>query len=131
MKVRVVITLGFLLAIAAHLAAQNADNIVYVKQFPGTTVGTKVAAAQLACNPNTSIPCILVIDLSMATFPAGTMPTLCSQCALMDFRVGLSSVLTAGGAMTGPLFSPKINGVVNGRLSSNLQAAINSAAGGE
>jgi hypothetical protein len=129
MKARILI-FGLVFAAASLAGAQNIDNMVYAKQFPGSTVGAKVAAAQAACNSNTAIPCIIVIDPTLATYPAGTMPTLCSQCALMDFRSGISSVPTRGGTMTGPLFTPEINGVVNGNLSSNLQTAINLAAGG-
>jgi hypothetical protein len=74
-----------------HVAAQSTDSTVYVKAFnyPGATVGQMVAKAQSTCNPNTSIICILVIDPSLAVDAPGTMPTLCSQCVLVDYRTGL------------------------------------------
>ena len=36
-------------------------------------------------------PCILVIDASFAGFAPGTMPTLCAQCSLADYRTPSNS----------------------------------------
>jgi len=74
------------------------DNTIYVKQFPGITVGQKVTAAMATCTTYTSVPCILVLDPSLAAYATGTMPTLCSHCYLWDFRTGPPS----GGGMVFP-----------------------------
>jgi hypothetical protein len=50
-----VLIFGLLFTAVSLAGAQNIDNMVYAKQFPGSTVGAKVAAAQAACNPNTAI----------------------------------------------------------------------------
>jgi hypothetical protein len=70
------------------LAFGQSDNMIHVNAFPGADVGTKVANAQLSCNPNTLIPCYIVIDASLAAYRPGTLPTLCSQCVLQDWRTG-------------------------------------------
>jgi hypothetical protein len=74
----------FLLASLPCLA--QTDNTFYVKQFPGTTVGAKIAAAQNACNSNTSIKCVIVIDPSLAAWAAGTNPIQCARCIWIDYR---------------------------------------------
>jgi len=79
-----------LLALPISLVAQ-VDNAVHVKAFPGATVGAKVTAAMASCTTNVAIPCILVIDPSLAGFAAGTLPVMCSHCYLADFRSGVSS----------------------------------------
>jgi hypothetical protein len=84
MKWRVLILLSFALCMSA--AFGQSDSMIHVKEFPGDTVGAKVAAAQLTCNPDTAIPCILVIDASLAAAATGTMPALCAQCTLLDYR---------------------------------------------
>lgn len=73
---------------AAPKAWCQTDNTIYVKQFPGATVGVKVANAMAACGANPAVPCILVIDPSLAASPAGTMPVLCSHCYVADYREG-------------------------------------------
>lgn len=88
MKPRVLIILLALLATVGAFGQGSTDNTVYVKQFQGGDVGTKVAKAMSACNPDTRVPCLLVIDPSLATFAAGNMPALCSQCSLLDYRSG-------------------------------------------
>jgi hypothetical protein len=75
-------------AISAVLAAAQTDNTISVKKFPGATVGDKIVAAQQTCDPNAAIPCILVLDPSLAVVPAGTFPGLCPQCSIEDFRGG-------------------------------------------
>jgi hypothetical protein len=87
--------LFFLLSLSAISFAQT-DNTLYVKQFPGRDVGTKVAAAQAACNKNTTIPCILVIDPSLAVFAQGTIPTLASNVSLVDYRFGSGGIVPQG-----------------------------------
>jgi len=78
-----------ILALAAVAASgQVVDNMVSVKQFPGTTVGFKLTAAMATCGTNTLIPCYLVLDPSLAVYPPGTFPTLCSHCFLLDWRSG-------------------------------------------
>ena len=87
-KARVLIILSFLL-VCAMAFGQGPDSFVYVKQFPGKDVGTKVANAMQTCNPNTAITCYLAIDPSLAIYAPGTMPTLCSHCVLYDWRGGI------------------------------------------
>jgi hypothetical protein len=79
---------AFLFLASAIACFAQTDNTIYVKQFPGVTVGQKVAAAMLACNPNTAIPCIVVIDPSLAAWATGTMPAPCSRCSVLDYRTG-------------------------------------------
>lgn len=86
MKWRVPLFTAVLLFAAAAFA--QTDNTIYVRNFAGATVGAKVSAAQVTCGPNTMVPCILVIDPSLAAWATGTMPTLCSHCYLWDFRSG-------------------------------------------
>jgi hypothetical protein len=76
------------LALAADFATAQTDNTISVKKFPGTTVGDKITAAQQTCDPNPAIPCLLVLDPSLAVVPAGTFPALCAQCSIEDFRGG-------------------------------------------
>ena len=75
---------------SAGLSAQT-DNTLYARAFPGATAGAKIAAAQGACNPSTLVPCIIVIDPSLApgVFAAGTDPAPCSHCYWLDYRQGL------------------------------------------
>lgn len=86
MKTRALVLFGF--AFILTVAHGQSDNAVHVKAFPGQSVGEKVAAAQLTCNSNPVIPCLLVVDPSLAGYAAGTMPTLCSHCYLIDWRNG-------------------------------------------
>ena len=76
--------------------AAQTDNTVYAKQFPGSDVGSKVKNATAACNPNTAIPCIIVLDPSLAIWPQGTMPALCAQCVLQDYRTGTGTAGSNG-----------------------------------
>lgn len=80
--------LACLLAIGSVLCAQQTDSMIYVKQFAGSDVGTKVTNAMAACGSNASVPCILVIEPSLATAPAGSLPSLCGHCYLLDWRTG-------------------------------------------
>jgi hypothetical protein len=50
--------LASLFAISSYFAAQNADNTVYAKLFPGNTVSAQITVAQAPCNPNTAILCL-------------------------------------------------------------------------
>lgn len=96
MKARIFIILVFLLCLT-NVFGQT-DNTLYVRQFPGSTVAAKLTVAMNACNPSTVIPCILVLDPSLAAFPSGSMPSLCAQCSLADYRTGFpfaNSAITA------------------------------------
>lgn len=84
-------------AIAAH-GQGFTDNTLHVKQFPGATIGQMLTAAQNTCGSNTVIPCYLILDPSLAAYPAGTFPTLCSHCFLIDFRTGWPG---GGGSVSG------------------------------
>ncbi|HUX10910.1 MAG TPA: hypothetical protein VMW51_09730, partial [Terriglobia bacterium] len=101
-NIRVAAFLAFalLFSLAAPCVSAQNDSNVFVKQFPGLTVGAKVAAAQKTCSANTFIPCVLVIDGSLAAYPSGTMPSLCANCSLEDMRGGVS---ISNGRMSGPL----------------------------
>jgi hypothetical protein len=83
-----VVTAGVICG-ASSLAAQSTDNTLYIKQFPGADVGTKITNAMAACNPNPAVPCILVIDPSLAGWTPGTMPALCPQCVLSGYRAAI------------------------------------------
>ncbi len=78
------------LALGAVFAfGQAPDSTLYVRHFSGSTVGDKLTNAIAACNPDTAIHCILVLDPSLKAMPEGTLPALCSQCDLADYRNGL------------------------------------------
>jgi hypothetical protein len=100
-KTAIALTLLLLASLPCLCSAQT-DNTFYAKQFPGVTVGQKVAAAQASCNSNTTIPCIIVIDPSLAVWQVGTMPAQCAQCSWDDYRKvpfsfdGLSLMKCAG-----------------------------------
>lgn len=85
------------------LLAQNVDNSYYVRQFPGSTIGEKTTAAQAACNPDTSIPCIIVFDPSLVKWAPGAMPSPCAQCQWLDYRSGAPYIPTGGGTANGLL----------------------------
>jgi len=84
MKIRCAMISAALLL--CSLAFGQTDNTLYVKRFPGLDVGAKIAAAQSACNINTAIQCIIVIDPSLAVYPQGTNPAKCVQCVWEDYR---------------------------------------------
>ena len=81
---------AFFLLLAPVLHCQS-DSMIHVNQFSGTTVGDKVTAAMQQC-PAAPVPCILVIDASLAAAAPGSMPTLCATCSLADYRYGLGGV---------------------------------------
>jgi hypothetical protein len=81
--------------LAASCAGQ--DNTFYVKTFPGMTVGQKVAAAQAACIPDAGVPCVLVIDPTLARYAAGSLPSLNANVTLEDMRAG--GFVTNGGVV--------------------------------
>jgi hypothetical protein len=78
----------FPILFACSVVHAQTDNTIYVRNFQGSTVGAKVTAAMATCGPSTQVPCILVIDPSLAAWATGTLPTLCSHCYLWDFRTG-------------------------------------------
>jgi hypothetical protein len=90
---------AILILLSALGCLAQTDNTFYVKKFPGLTVGQKVSAAMHSCSPNTAIPCLLVLDPSLATYPQGTKPNLCSQCSLIDYRSGNAYLSVDGGAI--------------------------------
>jgi hypothetical protein len=115
--------IAFLLLLLAGFtsaAIAQTDNTFYAKEYPGATVGQKIAAAQASCNPNAAIPCIIVIDPSLATWAAGSMPSQCGQCSWVDYRTGAptgggtaGALLKTGGAMSGALTAPAVNSELN------------------
>jgi hypothetical protein len=86
-------SISLILLVSSVCVAQT-DNTFYARQFAGTDVGAKVANAQKSCLPATFVPCIIIIDPSLAAWPTGAMPTKCAQCNWMDYRSGTLS--TAG-----------------------------------
>lgn len=73
---------------AAAAFGQSVDSTISVKQFPGTTVGAKVANAQSACTVQAPVKCYLLLEPSLAAYDTGTIPSLCSNCVLVDYRSG-------------------------------------------
>lgn len=114
MKPRIAIILSFFLLLTA--AYGQSDNMVHVKSFPGNDVGTKVTNAMATCPAQG--PCILVIDASLAGFASGTMPTLCANCSLADYRsgstglAGVSSDGASGLRITGAVNAGAVNGMI-------------------
>lgn len=111
---------------AVPVLAQT-SNTLYARNFPGSTVGQKVAAAQKACSPDASVPCVIVIGPTLAAFPAGTMPTKCAQCVWEDYRTGSPYLPTTGGKLTGSLEGPSLPYSVLA-YGASASAADNSAA---
>ena len=87
MKARFLVAVGFVLAVMPAFA-QTIDSSVHVNQFPGSTVAQKLTNAMATCTMAPAVPCILVLDPSMATVPAGVSPPLCANCYLVDYRNG-------------------------------------------
>ena len=71
---------------AAVLSQAQTDGSIHVKSFPGNNVGDMVAAAQQTCSSNVTVPCYLILDASLAAYAPGTIPSLCAQCVLVDYR---------------------------------------------
>ncbi|MGB6691529.1 MAG: chitobiase/beta-hexosaminidase C-terminal domain-containing protein [Terracidiphilus sp.] len=82
------------------LPAQT-DNTVYVKNFPGVTVGQMATAAQALCNP--TLTCIVVFDPSLARVPQGTLPKPCATCVWEDYRIPGSLSITGNVYVNGSL----------------------------
>ena len=76
--------LAFLIIGAAALG--QTTNTLYARNFPGSTVGQKVAAAQSHCQSAST--CVIVIDASLASYADGTMPAKCTGCLWLDYRGG-------------------------------------------
>lgn len=74
------------------------DNTFYAKNFQGPTVGAKVSAAAASCI--TSIPCVIIIDPSLAAYPAGTLATFPSSISILDYRQPVS--MSGSGGSGGP-----------------------------
>lgn len=98
-RVVVIFAVLFLIfpALPVPVCAQS-DSMVHVKAFPGITVGQKVTNAMATC-PAAPVPCILVIDASLAAAAPGTMPILCATCSVADYRNGASGAIAAGTPM--------------------------------
>jgi hypothetical protein len=65
------------------------ENTFYVKNFADAntrTVGAMMTKAQASCLPDARVPCILILDPTLAEYPVGTMPIKCAQCSWLDFR---------------------------------------------
>jgi hypothetical protein len=91
-----------LLLFPIQILAQT-DNTVYVKTFPGSTVGDMATAAQAACNP--AFTCIVVFDPSLANSARGVMPTPCATCVWEDYRVPGTFSITGNFYLNGVLVS--------------------------
>jgi hypothetical protein len=88
--------ISVLLLFPALMIGQT-DNTVYVKNFPGSTVGQKVTAAQNSCNP--AMTCVVIFDPSLANWTSGTFPAKCSTCMWEDYRSPTGGQQLAGGAV--------------------------------
>lgn len=84
----------FALLLASVSALAQSDGMVHVKSFPGSTVGQMMTNAMLSC-PSAPVPCIVVLDASLAAYPSGSLPSACPNCSVVDFRTGWP---TTGGA---------------------------------
>jgi len=93
----------------ASFCPAQSDSMVHVKAFPGSTVGQKVSNAMATC-PSSPVPCILVIDASLAASATGTIPTLCANCYLQDWRTGIPS---GTGGISGSPTLPTLGSLVN------------------
>lgn len=83
---KIFLLLGIVFLAAA--AFGQTSNTLYARDFPGSTIGAKVTAAQDACNANTALKCVIVIDSGLAAYPTGTMPAPCANCVWWDLRQG-------------------------------------------
>jgi hypothetical protein len=125
--------IALLLFLASLPCLAQIDNTFYAKAFPGSDVGTKVANAQDACNLNAAVPCVIVIDPSLAVWPAGTMPTPCVQCSWMDYRSGapwsnLQTLRVKDFASMGPRYDVTAYGATGNGITDDtaaIQAAFN------
>lgn len=85
-KLSILASIFLFSAVSLIPCSAQTDNTLYARNFPGKTVGQKVTEAQNACSADAIIPCLIVIDPSLAAFPTGTMPAKCTQCIWMDYR---------------------------------------------
>jgi hypothetical protein len=111
---------------AVAVFGQQINSSIHVNQFPGGDVGTMLANAQKTC-VTAPTPCILVLDPSLHSTPAGTMPTLCGNCYLVDWRNGPPTGMLASGEACRSVtsFGAKCDGTTDD--SAAIQAALNSA----
>ncbi len=95
--------IAILAALTLALAGARAqtDNTVYVKQFPGRDLGTKLTSAITAC-PSATFTCIVIIDPSLAGFQTGTIPSIPSNVVIQDFRYQ-GKLFTAATLPTSPV----------------------------
>lgn len=114
-----IFAVGFLLVPVARC---QSDSELHVKEFQGVTVGDMVAAAQVHCVP-APVPCILVIDASLAAAAEGTMPTLCANCYLLDYRHGPPS--GGGATVCDSPFSIQIADALGTSLDCDAEITIN------
>lgn len=105
------------------IARCQSDSMIHVKSFPGLTVADKVSAAQQTC-PAAPVPCILVIDASLNAAAPGTMPALCSNCSLWDFRGGPPASKSLTGAVS---VADSPYGACTGNVNVDDSVAINNA----
>jgi hypothetical protein len=79
------LVLGFL-AIPMHAQTSNTFNVIQFRNNAADgTVGAMTTLAQAACNP--VLNCIIIFDPILNSFPQGTMPLKCANCAWIDYRV--------------------------------------------
>jgi hypothetical protein len=101
-------TLGFFLL--CSLAFGQSENSIHVKDFPGTTLDEKLSAAAKSCNQG--LPCVLIVDASLAALPSGAIHASCDRCVVEDFRSA------PPGSMTG-IQVPPGNGTISAALKAN------------
>jgi hypothetical protein len=123
-----VVTAGLVFGVSDVGAQETTDNTLYVKTFPETDVGTKIANAMAACSPATSrgIPCMLVVDSYLDAYAPGVYPALCSSCYLVDYRMGPGvEAMTALTARGWPAVGRAFSGVdIGAKVNADLAASV-------
>lgn len=120
----------------APAIAQERSNTFWVSEFKGggaKTVGDMMTAAQLACNPDTSIPCYIVNDSVLVKYPQGVFPVKCAQCVWIDYSSGNPFAADLSGILwnvKSPQFGAKCDGSTNDTAAFNAAIAKAQTSGG-
>lgn len=124
----------FFVLLFAPLGHAQSDSSIHVKAFPGSTVGEKVSNAMLTC-PVAPVPCILVIDGSLAAAATGTIPNMCGNCYLDDYRTGPPTGasypgVTSNGLGLNIIGASSVDGIVDGFLPTRYTWQLTTGYGG-
>lgn len=75
------------LILAPAISEAQVDGVVHAKSFPGVDVATKTTNALAACPTFNTVPCYVLLDPSLASFPSGgSLPTPGTNQFIVDFR---------------------------------------------